>query len=123
MQIDALLLSDLFESLRNKCKEIRERSFILSVRTWISMAGMQEELELLTDVDLLLMVENGIRGGMFHAIDQYAKDNNKYMKDYDTSKKPSYLMYGNISNSCRWSMSQKLTAGGFKWRKILFRFD
>ena len=80
-------------------------------------------IELLTDVDLLLMVENGIRGGMFHAIDQYAKENNKYMKDYDTSKKPSYLMYGNINNSYRRAMSQKLTAGGFKWRKILFRFD
>ena len=33
------------------------------------------------------MVENGIRGGVFYAIHQYAKGNNKYMKDYGTRKK------------------------------------
>ena len=39
------------------------------------------EIELLTDVDVLLMVEKGIRGGMCHAVHVYVKANNKYMKD------------------------------------------
>ena len=39
------------------------------------------EIELLMDVDVLLMVEKGIRGGMCHAVHGYVKANNKYMKD------------------------------------------
>ena len=31
------------------------------------------KLDLLTDIDMLLMVEKGIRGGICHAIDRYAK--------------------------------------------------
>ena len=41
------------------------------------------KLELLTDNDMLLMVEEGIRGGMCHAIHRYVKANNRYMKNYD----------------------------------------
>ena len=32
------------------------------------------------------MIENGIRGGIYHSIYQYAKANNKYMTDYDNNK-------------------------------------
>ena len=46
---------------------------------------------------MLLMVEKGIRGGMFLAIRHYAKANNKYMKDYDKSKE-SYLKYWDVNN-------------------------
>ena len=46
------------------------------------------KLDLLTDIDMLLMVEKVIRGGIYHFIYRYAKANNKYMKDYDKNKKP-----------------------------------
>ena len=51
------------------------------------------KLELLTDIDMLLMVEKGIREGICNAIHRYAKANNKYMKYYDKSKESSYLSY------------------------------
>ena len=47
------------------------------------------KLDLVTDIDVLLMVEKFIRGGISHSIYRYAKANNKYMKDYDKNKKPS----------------------------------
>ena len=56
------------------------------------------KLEFLTDNDMLLMVEKGIRGGMYEAVYRYSKVNNKYMKNYDKSIKSSYIEYLDAHN-------------------------
>ena len=82
------MLADVFESFRTKCIEIYE----LDPAHFLSAPGlawqaclkkMKVELELLTDTDMLLMVEKGTRGGICQAIHRYAKTNNKYIKNYD----------------------------------------
>ena len=55
------------------------------------------ELESLTDIDMLLMVENGIRGEICQAIYRYVKANNNYMNNYD-KRKTTYLMYLDPNN-------------------------
>ena len=60
------------------------------------------KIELLTDVDMLLMVEKGIRGGICHAIYRYAKANNKYMKNYNKDKEESFLQYLDDNNLYGW---------------------
>ena len=72
---------------------------------------------------MILMIENGIRGGMRQAIHMYAKANNKYMKNYDKNIVSSYLVYLDASNLYGWAMSQKLPVNGFKWVKNLSRFN
>ena len=57
------------------------------------------KLDRLTDVDMLLMVEKGITGGMFHSIYRYAKANDKYMKNCDKNKESSYLQYWDANDS------------------------
>ena len=44
------------------------------------------KLDLLTDADMLLMVEKEIRRGKCHAVHEFARANNKYMENYDKNK-------------------------------------
>ena len=61
------------------------------------------------------MVEKGIRGGICHSIQRYAKANNKYMKNYNNNEESSYIQYFDANNLYAWSMSKKLPTNGFKW--------
>ena len=63
---------------------------------------------------MLLMFEEGIRGGMCQATYRYVKANNKYMKNHDKNKESSYLQYLDANNLYGWAMSQKLPVGDFK---------
>ena len=54
---------------------------------------------------MLLTVEKGIIAGIYHAIYQYTKGNNIYMKDFDKNKEPSYLDYWDVNNLYGWEMS------------------
>ena len=92
----------MFENFRNKCIEIYELdpSHFLSAPGLARHACLKKtevELELLTDIGVLLMVEKGIRGRICRAIHRYAKANDKYMKNYDINIISSYLeyLYGN----------------------------
>ena len=62
---------------------------------------------------MLLIIENGISGGITHAIHKYPEANNKHMKNYDKNKDSSYLMYLDANNLYIWAMSQKLHADSF----------
>ena len=81
------------------------------------------KLELLRDIDMVLMVEKGIRGGICHTIHRYAKANNKYMKNYDNNMESSYLMYLDANNLYGQTVSQKLTVNGFEWVEELSQFN
>ena len=61
-----------------KCMNLTLLNFCVSMQATVNK--IKVKLDLLTDIDMLLIVEKGIRGGMCHAIHRYAKTNNKYMK-------------------------------------------
>ena len=81
------------------------------------------KLDLLIGIDMLLMVEKGIRGGICDSIYQYAKANNKYMKDYDENKESSYIQYWDVNNFFGWAMSQKLPGNNFGSIKDTFQLN
>ena len=128
VQSDALLLAHVFENFRDKCIKIYELDpahFLSAPRlAWQAcLKKTRVNLELLADIDMLLMVEKGIRGGIFQATHRYARANNKYMNDYDKNFESSYLVFLDANNLYGWAMSQKLLINGFEWVKKLSRFN
>lgn len=70
---------------------------------------------------MLLMAENGIRGGIRNIAHRYSKSNNKYIRKYDSSTKSSYFMYWNVNRLYVLMMLQKLLVYGFKKKKKMSR--
>ena len=123
VQSDTLLLADVFENFRNTCINVYELdpAHFPSPRGLACQACLKKtevKLELLTDVDMLLMVEKVIRGGIYHAIYRYTKANNKHMKNYNKDKEESFIQYLDVNNLHGWAMSQKLPVSASKWKKI-----
>ena len=120
-KLDVLLLADVFENFREICLEIYKLDpahyYTAPGLSWdacLKMTGI--ELELLTDVNMLLMNEKGIRGGVSMASKRLAIANNKYMKEkYNSSKPPKFLQYLDANNLYGAAMSMKLPTKGFKW--------
>ena len=142
LKTDVLLLVDVFETFRDTCL----KNYKLDPAHFYTAPGLawqallktaaeycqheerrkdcelcpdQFRLELLTDIDMLLMVEKGIRGGITQAVKRYAKSNNKYMKDlYNPDEKSIYLQYLDANNLYGWAMVQNLPTHRFKWKNV-----
>ena len=117
---DVLLLADVWESFVNVCLKkygLDPSHYITSPSLFndamLKMTGV--ELELLTDIDMYLFYEKGIRGGISTVMGRYAKANNPYMNDYDPNVPTSYIQYLDRNNLYGWAMSKPLPVGGFKW--------
>ena len=128
VQSNTLLLADVFGNFRNMCLKIYEldpAKFLSAPElAWkATLKKTKVKLELLTDIDMLLIVEKSIRGGICRSIYRYAKANNKYMKDYDKNKESSYIQYCDVNNLYGWAMSQKLPVNNFEWIKDTSQFN
>ena len=128
VQSDTLLLGDVFENFRNICLEISQldhaRFLTKPGLTWqASLKKTEVRPNHLTDIDSLLMVENGFRSGTCQAICQHVKTNNKYMKKYDKNKGSLYKNYWDVNNLYRWEIFQTLPVYGFKWVEDISTFN
>ena len=122
-KVDVLLLADIFENFRNICLENYElhpaHYYTAPGLAWDATLKITDvHLELLSDIDMLLMVEKDIRGGVSMVSNRYGKANNKYMGDKFNYNEPSkYIQYLDANNLYGWAISKPLPTHGFKWMK------
>ena len=98
VQSDTLLLAYVFENFRNMCLDKYELDpvYFVSAPGWAWQACFKKtgvNVDLITDYDMILMVEKGIRSGICQATHRYAKTNDKYMKNFDKNIESSYIEY------------------------------
>ena len=121
LKSDVLLLADVFEEFRNICLE----NYSLDPAWYYTSPGLSWDallkhskvnLELLTDPDMLLMFEKGIRGGISMISNRFGQANNKYMEEKFYSSQPSkFIAYLDANNLYGWAMMKPLPVGDFKW--------
>ena len=120
LKSDVLLLADVFENFRNVCLKaynVDPCHFYTSPGlAWQACLKMTEvELELWTDPNMYLFIEDGLRGGISMISNRFSKANNPYVPDYDPDQESSYVMYLDANNLYGWAMSQSLPTGEFDW--------
>ena len=120
LKTDVLLLCDVFENFRKTCLEYYgldpAHYYTAPGLSWdacLKMTGVK--LELLTDSDMHLFVEKGLRGGVSIITHRKGTANNKYMTNYDKNKSSQYITYYDANNLYGWAMSQTMPYGEFKW--------
>ena len=121
LKTDVLLLTDVFENFRDVCLQ----NYDLDPAWYYTAPGLawdaalkktKVSLQLLNNLDMLLMFEKGIRGGISTVSNRYAKANNPYLgKDYNPKEPIMYITYLDANNLYGWAMSQPLPTGGFQW--------
>ena len=123
-RVDVLLLANVFENFR----DIYIKNYKLDPTHYYTAPGLawdatlkvtEAELQLLSDIDMLLIVEKGIRGGVSMISNRYGKANNKYMgKSFIDTIVSTYITYLEANNLYGSAMSKPLPTHGFKWMKV-----
>ena len=120
LKTGVLLLPDVFEKFINTYLEYYGLDpchyFSSTGLSCDAMLKMTEiELELISDTDMHLFIENGTRGGISYLAKRQSKANNKYLQSYDVNEPSQFIVYLNVNNLYGRAMSQYLPYGGFKW--------
>lgn len=121
LKTDVLLLTDIFENFRDSSITLYELDpahyYTLPGYSWDCMlkyTGVR--IELLTNIDQLMFVERGLRGGITQCSKRNCVANNKYMEsEYDPNKPSNYMLYLDVNNLYGWSMTQSLPLSKYEW--------
>ena len=120
LKTDVLLLTDVFENFRQTAMATYgldpAHYYTLPGYSWDALLKCTNvSLELLTEPDMYLFVEKGLRGGISMVSHRHATANNQYMENYNNEEPTSFIQYLDANNLYGWAMSQPMPTGGFQW--------
>jgi hypothetical protein len=126
LKTDILLLADVFEKFRDLSLDLYQ----LDPTWYVSLPGLSWDacrlktdslvkehggMDLITDIDMYMMIENAIRGGNSMIVTRFAEANNKYMSNYNKSKPSSFIRYLDMNNLYGGAMCERLPLNDFRW--------
>ena len=124
VQSAVLLLADVFEDFRRQCLktyDLDPANFLtlpsLALQACLKVSNVQ--LDLITNSEMLLMIEEAVRGGITQVITKRSVANNKYTENYYENKESSFLQYLGLNSLHAWAICQKLPMKNFEWCKDL----
>ena len=128
VRADTAQLSDVFENFRYLCLEIYglDPTYFVSAPSLAFEAMLKitkARIELFTDIDMVLMTQKAVRGGLTQVIKKHAIANNKYLPTYDKSKKNVFLQYLDANNLYGYAMSRKLPLDNYQWANVTIFTD
>ena len=120
LKTDVFLLADVFEKFIKICLDYYRLDpchyFSSPGLSWGAMLKMTKiELDLISNTDMHLFIEKGMRGGISYIAKRHSKANSKYMECYDSSKKTKYIAYQDANCLYGWVTGQPLPYGRFEW--------
>ena len=120
LKTDVLLLADVFEKFINTCLQYYGLDpchyFSSPGLRWDAMLKMSGiELKLISDIDMDLIIEKGMKRCISYITKRHNKVNNKYMQSYDVNEPIKFITYLDANNLYGRTVSQYLTYSGFKW--------
>ena len=118
--LDVALLADVFETFRSACMKADgldpAHYYTLPGFSWASLLKYTDvRLEQLTDIDMYIACEEGLRGGVCAVSRRHAKANNPRVGGYDSTRPKTWLRYDDANNLYGWAMLQCLPVRGFLW--------
>ena len=117
---DVLLLADVFENFRRTALSTYgldpAHYYTLPGYSWDCLLKLTNiELEQITDPDMYLFIEKGLRGGSSMVSHRHAQANNQYMENCNNKEPTSFIQYLDANNLYGWAMSEPMPTGGFQW--------
>ena len=127
LKTDVILLADIFDMadlLAENFRDVCVKNYKLDPAWYYTSPGLswnallkktEIKLDLLSDVNMILFIEGGIRAGVSMISNINGKANNKYMENYDPKEESKYITCLDANNLYGWGMSKKLPYKNFRW--------
>ena len=122
LKTDVFLLADVVENFRTVLLKnyLLDPAWFLTAPAFfwcamLKMTGVELELICEGNIEMFQFFERQIRGGVSSVFHRFSQANNKFMKDFDSSKVSKFIVYLDANSLYPTAMMQPLPVGGFEW--------